>query len=103
MKTKADLVKKLKELREQRNISINKLAGMIGTSHRRIREIESGECGLGVDTLVKYAGAVGVEFEFRAAASNGSVPKPVPPPTQMIREGENPTSKKRKIVIEEID
>jgi transcriptional regulator with XRE-family HTH domain len=62
---KEELVQKLKSLREERKISVNKMAQLIGTSHKRVKDVEAGNSEFFISLLLKYAAAVGYTIELQ--------------------------------------
>jgi transcriptional regulator with XRE-family HTH domain len=96
-----DLLKQLKGLREQRKISVNKMATLLGTSHDRIKKIEAGEAGFTVETFFKYAAAVGCEVEIKSAViAEPVVAVPVVKDVVVVPTL-NGDKKKKQIIIEE--
>lgn len=67
--------KRLKELREMRGITVNRLANMAGLSQSFLREIELGNKKPTVETLSYFCEALGVSLsEFFSEESSGINP-----------------------------
>lgn len=67
--------KRLKELREMRGITVNRLANMAGLSQSFLREIELGNKKPTVETLSYFCEALGVSLsEFFSEESDGINP-----------------------------
>jgi len=108
-----DLGSRLKKLREERKISINKIATMISTSHDRVKKIEAG-AGMNVETFLRYVYALGCDIKIVSVPvakipmieqpiSNGHE-QPVIVPIEIIAlSNGNGTSAKKRIVIEDKD
>lgn len=67
--------KRLKELREMRGITVNRLANMAGLSQSFLREIELGNKKPTVETLFYFCEALGVSLsEFFSEENSGINP-----------------------------
>ncbi len=99
--TKEQIILKLKALREEQKISVNKIATLIGTSHTRVKQLEAGgNCQM--EFLLKYAAAVGHKFELQPAEKIVEVlQEPVTHSLNQPVHTNGNGSAKRKIVIEE--
>lgn len=62
---KADLCKKLEQIRLARNITQKKLADQAGVSLRTIRNLEKGE-GVSLDTFIRVLMALGIQQNLQA-------------------------------------
>ncbi len=65
------VAQRIKELREKRGLTTNKLANLAGVSQSHLREIEMGERNPTVETLSYFCEALGVSLEefFRESGS----------------------------------
>jgi len=104
IKNTEELVKYLKSLREQQNISVNKIATLIGTSHRRVKEVEAGESEFRTELMIKYIIALGCKLEL-VPAPTMVVVHPDLPEVEVVKKKEEQAGKKIKknVVIEEAD
>jgi len=55
---------KLKELREEKGLSVRQLAELTGVNYSNISKIESGRYSVGIDILSRITDALGAKIEI---------------------------------------
>ena len=60
-----EIVKKLKDIRLEKGLSLNEVARRMGTVYPRLSEIEHGRGGLTLKNLFRWADAMGVKVTIK--------------------------------------